>query len=67
MRSVGRRAFDCTARRGVLGESRTGDEVERVATHAGAPVAGFYTYGEITRTSGIAGFHNQTIVVLAVS
>jgi len=32
----------------------------------GAPVAGFYTYGEIARTHGISGFHNQTLVVLAV-
>jgi hypothetical protein len=38
-----------------------------VADHAGgAPVAGFYTYGEIARTSGITGFHNQTLVVLAL-
>jgi hypothetical protein len=33
----------------------------------GAPVAGFYTYGEIARTRGVTGFHNQTLVVLAVS
>jgi hypothetical protein len=33
----------------------------------GAPVAGFYTYGEIARTQGVSGFHNQTLVVLAVS
>jgi hypothetical protein len=33
----------------------------------GAPVAGFYTYGEIARTHGVSGFHNQTLVVLAVS
>jgi hypothetical protein len=44
------------------------DEVARVASHAGgAPVAGFYTYGEIARTQGVSGFHNQTLVVLAVS
>jgi hypothetical protein len=29
--------------------------------------AGFYTYGEIARTRGISGFHNQTLVVLAVA
>jgi hypothetical protein len=28
-------------------------------------VAGFYTYGEIARTHGVSGFHNQTLVVLA--
>lgn len=59
--------FDCIARRGVLGEQGVGREVERVARHAGgAPVAGFYTYGEIARTHGASGFHNQTLVVLAL-
>ena len=60
--------FDCIARRGVLGDHGIGREVERVARHAGgAPVAGFYTYGEIARTQGVSGFHNQTLVVLAVA
>jgi hypothetical protein len=60
-------AFDCIARRGVLGDEGIGREVERVAACArGAPVAGFYTYGEIARTHGVTGFHNQTLVVLAV-
>ena len=60
-------AFDCIARRGVLGESGIRAEVNRIASFAGgAPVAGFYTYGEIARTHGISGFHNQTLVVLAV-
>jgi hypothetical protein len=59
-------AFDCIARRGVLGEVGLAVEVERIAQHArGAPVAGFYTYGEIARTHGVRGFHNQTLVVLA--
>lgn len=61
-------AFDCIARKGVLGEHGVSDEVARVARHAnGAPVAGFYTYGEIARTQGVSGFHNQTLVVLALS
>ena len=34
---------------------------------AAVPVAGFYTYGEIARTRGISGFHNQTLVVLALA
>jgi len=60
-------AFDCIARRGVLGEGIE-NEVRRIVTHAGgAPVAGFYTYGEIARTHGMGGFHNQTLVVLAFS
>ena len=64
---IGVLAFDCIARKGVLG-AEVGDEVARVAEHAGtAPVAGFYTYGEIARTRGVSGFHNQTLVVLAVS
>jgi hypothetical protein len=51
-----------------LGDPGIVKEIERVASHAsGAPVAGFYTYGEIARTHGISGFHNQTLVVLAVS
>lgn len=65
---LGMIAFDCIARRGVLGDPGIAREIERVAGHAaGAPVAGFYTYGEIARTHGIRGFHNQTLVVLAVS
>jgi hypothetical protein len=61
-------AFDCIARRGVLGEGGICAEVDRIASFAGgAPVAGFYTYGEIARTHGISGFHNQTLVVLAVA
>lgn len=65
---VGLIAFDCIARRGVLGDVGVAAEVDRIASHAaGAPVAGFYTYGEIARTRGMSGFHNQTLVVLAVS
>lgn len=65
---LGLLAFDCIARRGVLGDAGIRAEVERVAALGnGAPVAGFYTYGEIARTRGINGFHNQTLVVLALS
>ena len=64
---VGLLAFDCIARRGVLGEHGVDREVARIAeVGAGAPVAGFYTYGEIARTHGMSGFHNQTLVVLAL-
>ncbi|HWC28395.1 MAG TPA: FIST N-terminal domain-containing protein [Solirubrobacteraceae bacterium] len=60
-------AFDCIARRSVLGENGITAEVEQVAERAdGAPVAGFYTYGEIARTQGVSGFHNQTLVLLAL-
>ena len=64
---IGVLAFDCIARRGVLGEAGIEREIGRLAEHvAGAPVAGFYTYGEIARRGGSLGFHNQTMVVLAV-
>jgi hypothetical protein len=64
---VGLLAFDCIARRGVLNDDGIGAEVESISRlGGGAPVAGFYTYGEIARTHGTSGFHNQTLVVLAL-
>jgi hypothetical protein len=66
--ALGVLAFDCIARRSVLGADGILDEVARIgAACGGAPVAGFYTYGEIARTRGISGFHNQTLVVLALA
>jgi hypothetical protein len=63
---VGLLAFDCIARKGVLGAG-VDAEVARISQFAGgAPVSGFYTYGEIARTRGVSGFHNQTLVVLAL-
>jgi hypothetical protein len=60
--------FDCVSRRRLLGESGVEEEVRRIAKHAGgAPIAGFYTWGEIARTRGINGFHHQTLVVLAMA
>jgi hypothetical protein len=64
---LGLLAFDCIARRGVLGEQGIHGEIDRLAAMAGgAPLAGFYTYGEIARTRGVHAFHNQTLVVLSV-
>ena len=64
---VGLLAFDCIARRGVLEDGGLARETTRIRERSGgAPVAGFYTYGEIARTTGTSGFHNQTLVVLAV-
>jgi hypothetical protein len=64
---LGMLAFDCFARRSVLGETGIQTELDRLAASAaGVPFAGFYTYGEIARTSGIRGFHNQTLVVLSI-
>jgi hypothetical protein len=65
---LGMLAFDCVARRGVLGDEGIQVEIDRITKRAGgAPVAGLYTYGEIARTRGISGFHNQTLVVLSVA
>ncbi|HEX3541044.1 MAG TPA: FIST N-terminal domain-containing protein [Acidimicrobiales bacterium] len=64
---LGMLAFDCIARRRVLGEDGIKGEIDRIAAMAGgAPIAGFYTYGEIARKKGVHGFHNQTLVVLSV-
>jgi hypothetical protein len=60
-------AFDCNARLLFLGDG-VDDEVARLARHAdGAALAGLYTFGEIARTRGSAGFHQQTLVVLAIA
>ena len=65
---LGMIAFDCIARRGVLGDHGIKAEIDRLAALAsGAPIAGFYTYGEIARTRGPRGFHNQTLVVLSLA
>jgi hypothetical protein len=64
---LGMLTFDCIARRAVLGEPGIKREIDRIAGHTNGPVAGFYTYGEIARTHGVNGFHNQTLVVLAVA
>jgi hypothetical protein len=66
--AVGMLTFSCAALRAVLGDEGIEREGERLSAAAGAvPFAGFYTYGEIARKSGIDGFHNQTIVVLAMA
>jgi hypothetical protein len=66
--ALGLIAFDCISRSRVLGDDGTRQEVERMVKAAdGAPIAGFYTWGEICRTRGITGYHNQTLAVLAVA
>jgi hypothetical protein len=65
---LGMIAFDCIARRSVLGEAKIQVELDRLAAAAaGAPIAGFYTYGEIARTRGLRAFHSQTLVVLSLA
>jgi hypothetical protein len=65
---LGLLAFNCVARRDMMDGRAARQEFARIAEHArGAPVAGLYTYGEIARTRGASGFHNQALVTLAVS
>ncbi|MET7403591.1 FIST C-terminal domain-containing protein [Dactylosporangium sp. NPDC005572] len=66
-RPLGLLAFDCIARRQLLGEGRSSASVGHMRERSGgAPVAGFYTWGEFARLRGITGYHNMTLVVLAV-
>lgn len=65
---LGMLAFDCIARRGVLGDDGVREEIAMMVPEGKSlPAAGFYTYGEIARRTGFSGFHNQTLVVMAVS
>ena len=50
---------------GGVAEPARADQVAAMAS--GAPIAGFYGYGEIARTRGVRGFHNQTLVVLSIA
>lgn len=64
---VGMLLFDCVSRRSIFGNERLEEETARItACSGGVPMGGFYTYGEIARTSGSGGFHNQTLVTLAI-
>jgi hypothetical protein len=68
MPPIGLLTFSCAATRAVIGDDgirQEGGRLERAA--GGTPFAGFYTYGEIARVGGIDGFHNQTLVVLALA
>lgn len=63
---VGILAFDCAARRTVLGEDGVVAEMATLAEFFGeAPLAGFYTYGEVARKAGSRGIHGATLVLLA--
>jgi hypothetical protein len=65
---AGMLTFSCAALRAVLGDDGIQREGDRIGKWAnGVPFAGFYTYGEIARTRGIDGFHNQTLAVLAIA
>jgi hypothetical protein len=65
---LGMLAFNGIGRRAVLGKTGVTRELERIANcGSGAPLAGFYNYGGIARTRGAAGFHNHSLVLLALS
>jgi len=53
---------------GMIGDGELACATAAVAAQlpAGATQSGLYTYGEIARRGGGLGFHNQTVVVLAV-
>lgn len=57
--------FSCTGRVAPLGDQMSAETAAISANLAGAPVAGFFTYGEFARVTGSTGFHNATVVVLA--
>jgi hypothetical protein len=61
--------FSCVARLDVLAadeEVRPEEEAARIGAAAGIPVFGIYTYGEFARTNSVAGYHNSTIVAVAL-
>jgi hypothetical protein len=60
--------LDCAGRRAVLGDEGVAAERELLNKLAGdAALAGFYSYGEIARTRGVNGYHNQVLVAVALS
>jgi hypothetical protein len=64
---LGMIAFNCESRARLLGAEGMRHEIDRMTGQAGGtPLGGLYTWGEIARVRGINGFHNQTLVVLAV-
>ena len=65
---VGVMVFDCGARKVMLGpEGVTREIAAMTEMAAGAPMGGFYTYGEFARTRGARGMHHLTVVTLALA
>jgi hypothetical protein len=58
--------FSCTGRVAPLGSRLTDEAAAITRAMGGAPVAGFFTYGEFARVTGSTGFHNATVVVLTI-
>jgi hypothetical protein len=60
--------LECVARKSLLSNAGLLDESLKLPTVAPeTTVGGFYTYGEIARTEGSGGLHNQTVVALALA
>ncbi|MBV9820185.1 MAG: FIST C-terminal domain-containing protein [Solirubrobacterales bacterium] len=58
--------FSCGSRVPLLGD-RAAAEAEAISAELhGAPVCGFYTYGEFARVTGSGGVHNSSVAVLAM-
>lgn len=65
---LGLLVFDCGARKLMLGPEALRAEQRAIGDAApGIPFAGFYTFGEIGRTSGARGMHHLTVVTLALA
>jgi hypothetical protein len=60
--------LECVARKSLLSSAGLLEESLRLpSVGSDASVGGFYTYGEIARTEGSGGLHNQTVVALALA
>ena len=61
-------AFDCGGRRAGLTDGGLDEELRVMRTAlSDAPIAGFYTLGEIARVRGALGMHALTLVTLALA
>ena len=60
--------LECVARKSLLSKAGLLEESLRLpSVGLDTTVGGFYTYGEIARTEGSGGLHNQTVVALALA
>ncbi|MDQ1293851.1 MAG: hypothetical protein QG608_1732 [Actinomycetota bacterium] len=58
--------FSCVTRLNILADREREEAKHLQAVARGVPVFGFYTYGEFARTASVSGYHNATIVALAL-
>ncbi len=67
--ALGVLVFDCGARKLRLRDKDlvAAEQAAIAASTGDAPIAGFYTFGEIARTRGSRGMHHLTIVALALA